>query len=239
MLRFGIAALLFAAAPASAQPSPCSGVQCSGHGTCLEERQDPFCLCDDGYAADGLRCEAHPDPEPDAGALRSSSIGARIVRIASAEAGRRAPEVGRDLDEYPRTMQQYLKPGELWCTDFVAWVYRAAGVPFTGGYQGGWHLTNNYAVRAWFERHDRWVANGSPAWDTFQPRPGDYLRFHTSRFGHSAIVRYVAGDALYTVEGNARGGVVRLQRYPHYKQNRRIDGFGLVTQADPRRALLR
>lgn len=136
-------------------------------------------------------------------------------------------------------MRQYIKPGELWCTDFVSWVYRAAGVPFTGGYQGGWHLTNNFAVRAWFERQGRWVAKGSPEWERFQPRPGDYLRFDTRRYGHSAIVRYVAGDTLYTIEGNARGGIVRLRRYPDYKHNRRIDGIGMVTQAEARRALLR
>ena len=205
----------------------------------MVERNDPFCLCDEGYAADGLRCEAQPDAAPDERAVRSTSIGARIVRIASAEGGRRATEIGRDLRESPGPMRQYIKPGELWCTDFVAWVYRAAGLPFTGGYQGGWHLTNNFAVRAWFERSGRWVANRSPAWDRFEPRPGDYLRFHTSRFGHSAIVRYVAGDTLYTVEGNARGGVVRLQRYAHYKQNRRIDGFGIMTEAEARGGGLR
>ncbi|MCA9608895.1 MAG: hypothetical protein KC619_24995, partial [Myxococcales bacterium] len=102
---------------------------------------------------------------------------------------------------------------------------------------GGWHLTNNYAVRRWFLRSGRWVANGGPTWGAFQPRPGDYLRFHTDRYGHSAIVRYVAGDTLYTIEGNSRGEV-RLRRYPHYKQNTRIDGFGIVTQPDVRAALL-
>lgn len=136
--------------------------------------------------------------------------------------------VGRDRVDYPGPLRLFLKPGELWCTDFVSWVYRAAGTPFTGGYHGGWHLTNNIAVRHWFQRTHRWIANGTLAWASFDPQPGDYLRFHTSRYGHSAIVRYVAGNTLYTVEGNSRGQV-RLRRYHNFRANHRIDGFGMVT----------
>lgn len=225
-------------APALAQPDPCAGVTCSERGECMLEDGDPFCLCQDGYAAEGLRCVPADAPAPDERALRSSSIGARIVMIASAEGGRRMHAVGRDLAEYPGPLAQYVKPGGLWCTDFVAWVYRAAGAPFTGGYQGGWHLTNNFAVRRWFARSGRWVANGSPEWARFTPRPGDYLRFHTDRYGHSGIVRYVAGSTLYTIEGNSRGEV-RLRRYWQYHLNQRIDGFGIVTSPEARVALLR
>ncbi|MCA9605961.1 MAG: CHAP domain-containing protein [Myxococcales bacterium] len=222
---------------AEAQPDACAGVDC-GHGECMLEGREPFCFCEDGYAADGLRCSLAPTPPVDPRAARSSSVGARIVSIASAEGGRMLHAVGRDLAEYPGRLSQYVKPGGLWCTDFVSWVFRAAGAPFSGGYQGGWHLTNNYAVRRWFQRSSRWVANGSPEWERFTPRPGDYLRFHTDRYGHSAIVRYVAGETLYTVEGNSRGEV-RLRHYYHWRLNQRIDGFGIVTQVEPRVAQLR
>ena len=239
-MRLALAALLLIAAPAAAQPpAECEGETCSGHGTCMVERDEPFCLCDEGYAAVELECLRTPAPPVDQRARRSSSIGARIVRIAAAEGGRHARQIGRDIDDEPGPMRRYIKIGALWCTDFVSWVYRAAGVPFTGGYHGGWHLTNNYAVREWFRRQDRWVARGTPEWERFQPRPGDYVRFHTRRYGHSAIVRYVANGNLYTIEGNARGGIVRMRSYRDYKSNRRIDGIGMVTQPAARRTLLR
>ncbi len=229
---------LLAPAAATAQDA-CAGVSCAGHGECMLEDGEPFCLCDDGYAAEALACTRAAPIPPDLGAMRSTSIGARIVQIASHEGGRSAGMVGHEREgEAIGPLREVIKPGELWCSDFVSWVYRVAGVPFTGGYQGGWHLTNNYAMRRWFERQGRWVSHEAGAWDGFQPRPGDYLRFHTSRHGHSAIVRYVAGETLYTVEGNSRG-LVRLRRYWHYKQNRRIDGFGIVTNPEARAAWLR
>lgn len=232
-----LASLLLLAAPARAQPSPCAGQACSEHGACMVERDEAFCFCDEGYAAEGLECRAAPDTAPDPMARRTSSMGARIVRIATDEGGHRVGAVGRDFAGEPGALHQYVKIGSLWCTDFVSWVYRAAGAPFTGGYHGGWHLTNNHAVRRWFSRHRRWVDNGTPEWERFDPRPGDYVRFDTNRYGHSAIVRYVAGGTLYTVEGNSRGEV-RLRRYHDYRRNRRIDGIGLATQGDARMALL-
>lgn len=232
--------LVFLALPASAaaQPDACDGVACSEHGGCMLEREEPFCLCDEGYAAAGLSCEPAPEAMIDPAALRSASLGARIVRLAVSEGGRRMGQVGQDRTTYPGRLIEHIKVGALWCTDFVSWVYRAAGIPFTGGYDGGWHITNNYAVRAWFQRQDRWVGRESREWAHFTPQPGDYLRFHTSTHGHSAIVRYVAGDTLYTIEGNSRG-LVRLRHYARYRERRRIDGFGIVTRPGRRRAWLR
>ncbi len=126
-----------------------------------------------------------------------------------------------------------MRPGGLWCSDFVSWVYRAAGVPFSGGYEGGWLLTNNLAIRHWFERRGWWVQKHGPEWASFQPRPGDYVRIRTRRWGHSAIVRFVEGDTLHVIEGNA-GGRVRLTRYARFREHERIDGFGLVTMPETR-----
>src|SRR5690606_4867174 len=113
-------------------------------------------------------------------------------------------------------------PGEMWCSDFVSWVYRAAGVPFTGGYEGGWRLNNNFAIRRWFQRRGRWVDRDSEAWPTFEPQAGDYIRMHTrSGHGHSGIVRYsTPAGVLYTVEGNV-GNRVRLRRYPRFRERDR------------------
>ena len=35
---------------------PCEGVDCSGHGDCALLDDEPVCVCDDGYHAEGLEC---------------------------------------------------------------------------------------------------------------------------------------------------------------------------------------
>ncbi len=32
----------------------CDDVTCSGHGECQEDDEDEWCVCDEGYIADGL-----------------------------------------------------------------------------------------------------------------------------------------------------------------------------------------
>ncbi|MDH5490655.1 MAG: CHAP domain-containing protein [Myxococcales bacterium] len=156
----------------------------------------------------------------------------RIVEIAIAQIDRGVTQVRASGGEV-EPLARYLRPQELWCSDFVSWVYQSAGRPFTGGYQGGWMLTNNRSIRRWFERRDRWIRNGGPRWQTYAPEPGDYLRFHTTGGGHSGIVHHVEGPVLFTVEGNV-GQRVRYRRYPDFRRYARIDGFGSLS-AGPER----
>ncbi|MCC6876547.1 MAG: CHAP domain-containing protein [Sandaracinaceae bacterium] len=229
MRAIGIVAWALGSAAAFAQ-GPCAGVACSGHGQCLPEGSQAYCLCDEGYRAVDRQCVAAPTaPEPQ----RSSVAGQRAADLAAAEADRPLVEIGRSRATYPYTLARYVPSGDLWCSDFVSWVYRAAGLPFTGGYEGGWLLRSNVAIRRWFERRGRWVQRGRPEMAGFQPRPGDYVRIHTPRWGHSAIVRHVDGDTLHLIEGNA-GGRVILTRYRNWRTHERIDGFGIVTLPDAR-----
>src|SRR5690606_20892186 len=146
---------------------------------------EPLCLCDEGYAATALECV--PAEWPDAAAIearrRTPLAGARVVYVATAQAERLPWRVGAELIAEPYPLSRYLRPSEMWCSDFVSWVYRVAGVPFTGGYFGGWLLPNNHAIRGWFQRRGRWVDHDSAQWATVSPRFGDYVRFHT-RSGH-------------------------------------------------------
>lgn len=226
-----LAVTLFAswALPLSAGAQACAGVTCSGHGACMEEQAVPYCFCEEGFAAEGLACvEVGPAHDVD-----TEPLGMRIVGAALAEEGRDLSGVGRRRIGGPGPLATFLAPGELWCSDFVSWVYRVAGVPFTGGYHGGWHLTNNQMIRAWYVRRGMFVEKDSREWNGLMPRPGDYVRIHTRTWGHSAIVRYATETTLYTVEGNA-GGRVITTHYPRWREHERIDGIGLTTSGAAR-----
>lgn len=229
-------ALCCALAPASAAAeSPCANQTCSGHGSCLAEEERAYCFCHDGYAAEGLSCVAA------AGAVATTqgqgplvATGDSIVRIARSEVGRDLPSVGHERQRYPLGLGNYIPSDALWCSDFVSWVYRVAGTPLTGGYEGGWLVTNNNAMRGWYERSRRWVPASSPRFQTFEPQPGDYVRIETATWGHSALVERVEGTTLHIIEGNAQGRV-RANRYPNFRRHPKVGGFGIMTRASARR----
>lgn len=210
----------------------CARVRCSGHGECFEEGAEAYCLCEPGYTAVGQACRRTA-----AGRLVSAGpdAAARIVMIGRAEEGHERAEVGAARgDLAPGPLSSWVPLGGLWCSDFVSWVYRAAGASFTGGYAGGWLLPTNAMIRRWYEQRRTWVAASDPA---FTPSPGDYVRIRTSEWGHSAIVSHVEGSTLHTIEGNASGRV-HLVRYLHYRTHERVDGFGMTTSVEARRAAL-
>jgi len=167
-------------------------------------------------------------PEP----LVSKSISDDIVSIAVAENGRGPQEVGREINFYPYDLGRYLGPDEAWCSEFVAWVYRVAGDPFTGGYEGGWLLRSSTQIRSWFQNNKRFINKSDPDWNSFIPVAGDYIRYDTSGGGHSGIVRYVEGSTLYTVEGNV-SNLVRLRVINDWRNaSNSIDGIGVRNSSE-------
>jgi hypothetical protein len=91
---------------------------------------------------------------------------------------------------------------EPWCADFVSWVLKETGRPFSGGASGGWRLAWTPDIRAWFTVRGRYRTRA-----VAQPEPGDVIWFGR---GHVGFVRRVQGDRIETIEGNA-GDAVRLR----------------------------
>lgn len=68
---------------------------------------------------------------------------------------------------------------ESWCADFVSYVYKEAGQPFTGGDVVGWDVAAAYEIKLQgFTMHDP---------DSYTPKPGDVAVFNYSG-GHTEIV---------------------------------------------------
>lgn len=178
--------------------------------------------------------ETPATPTTNAGCAASAAGSGDIVAIAAAEVGvmetpldcdKGNPSIvgdcGPDVNKYTDNHLEY------WCADYVSWVYKQAGKPFTGGASGGWRLPGVAGVRSWFQANATYVANGPSA----QPKPGDVYFIGTS---HVGIVEKVENGMLYTISGNTsvdntgNGHGVGRKTYANYQSNSAISGFGIL-----------
>ena len=143
--------------------------------------------------------------------------GGSIVAIAEQLERMRIKEIPSGSNTGPGIVEFTDGNSEAWCADFVSWVLRAAGRPFTGGASGGWRLAWTLDVRRWFAERgmfrDRLVAD---------PQPGDVVWF---TFGHVGIVRRATPTRIETIEGNSNDAVSE-QAYDNWRLNTNIGGFG-------------
>ena len=102
---------------------------------------------------------------------------------------------------------------EAWCADFVSWVYKEAGLPFSGGYPKDWEYPSVSAMKSYFESKHLYFKVGEQ-----QPQPGDiafYLGGQTPDGGstnHVNIVIEVDGNQMVTIGGNESNTIKRTTR---------------------------
>jgi hypothetical protein len=90
-------------------------------------------------------------------------------------------------------------------------------------------LRSSESLKQWFQRNTRFVSHNDDDWESFEPSPGDYIRYaYETAGGHSGIVRYAEGSTLYTVEGNVNNSVMlrTIRNYKNFSQNQ-VDGIGM------------
>lgn len=165
--------------------------------------------------------------------LGGSSVGGcgglsddEIVRIAQGELGKR--EIPDGCNCGPE-IQPYLgsSGGEPWCSDFLSWLHKEAGRPFTGGVDGGWRLPAVSQVVAWHKANGEWHVRG----DGDRPRPGDSVAFRDEEhIGVVEKVEAVSGSrwVVTVLEGNSSNAVSRRVYDPEEDGsiNWQIDGWG-------------
>lgn len=133
--------------------------------------------------------------------------GDKIVQIALAQVG--THEVPMGSNGGPACMYQGSGCPQAWCADFISWVYKQAGVPFTTGADGGWRIAGAAALANWFGHNNPngngiWINNPRhpiPVNDPSAPKPGDVV-YYPAGDGHVNIVVSYDGTTVKTVGGN-------------------------------------
>lgn len=95
---------------------------------------------------------------------------------------------------------------EAWCADFVSWVYKTAGVPFTNPNSGSWRIPGTYTLRDYLTGEGRLRSRES----NYSPKTGDLMLYdNPNSFGqHVNIVLQVNKDgSITTIGGNEPGGI--------------------------------
>lgn len=165
--------------------------------------------------------------------------GSSIVDIAKAELDKGVVEIpdgsncGPDVQKYTDGVCEY------WCADFVSWVYKEAGKPFTEGWSGGWRVSYVPTMRAWLTTNGTFTGRSQ---NSFPPKPGDVVTFGGSPEtdssgddGHVGIIWEIkdvnntptnpGDDTLISIEGNTSNEVGKRE-YENYLSNARVSGWG-------------
>ncbi len=175
-----------------------------------------------------ITSQANPGVDCSAG---GSEVGAKIVSVAQAELALGVREVPNGSNCLPMVNNKYMGGVcQSWCANFVSWVYKTAGVPFTGGVSGGWRLPGVPGLTAWLKANANWYPN-SPGSST--PQPGDVVIFSNSgnnadvsgNLDHTGIIETINGTTITTIEGNSADSL-RRNTYTNYPSSNRIIGWG-------------
>jgi hypothetical protein len=112
---------------------------------------------------------------------------------------------------------------EAWCADFVSWVYKQAGKPFTTGESGGWRIPTVYALDDYLKAQQTYFLKNDTA---NTPQPGDVIIMNDggSRM-HTGLVYTVTGESITTIEGNISDKVTS-RTFDNYRTHENIHAFG-------------
>lgn len=154
-----------------------------------------------------------------------------IVKIAQQELALGLVGTGIDNNDGPVCKYEGSGCPQAWCADFVSWVYKAAGKPFTGGADGGWRLALASDITTYFldRKGQPDIGYGTPSGgDTMEP--GWAVSFSgadpgTRGIGHVGIITAVNSDGTFDdIEGNGSGAGVSQNK--HLAKSSAIDWGG-------------
>lgn len=135
-------------------------------------------------------------------------------------------EFAKKVWQEPRPEYFYtdVPQSEPWCANFVSYVYREAGLPFTNPVSGGWRIPGIYTLTDYLKQKDYWHSADS----NYTPLPGDIVIYDGGVFGgHTNIVLKIEGDQMTTIGGNENNAIhIRTIDYTDSKYG--IQGYGHI-----------
>ena len=117
---------------------------------------------------------------------------------------------------------------EAWCASFVSWVYKQAGIPFTGGDAGGWLHAGAAELQQYFKAKEVYFAAGAQS-----PAPGDVVFWvgadgSVSNPGHVSIVTAVNGNTFDDIGGNEQSKILASKGFKNIAGDQGLIGFGRI-----------
>lgn len=132
--------------------------------------------------------------------------------------------IAKNEYENPRLGEFYAEGvREPWCADFVSFVFKEFGRPFSNPYTGHWRIPGVYTLKEYLQSIDAWHPEPE-----YRPQPGDIVIYDGSLFGtHANMVVEVDGNYIVTVGGN-EDGRIRLDKIDWTDRRYGVLGFGHV-----------
>ncbi|NLE80112.1 MAG: CHAP domain-containing protein [Rhodococcus sp.] len=92
-----------------------------------------------------------------------------------------------------------------WCANFVSWIMREVGEPFSNPNSGHWRIPGVYTLREYYQSQSRY----EPADSGYRPVVGDVVLYDNDMWvgQHTNFVVAVDGDTAITVGGNELGKI--------------------------------
>ena len=124
----------------------------------------------------------------------------------------------------PESFYTDVPQDEPWCANFVSYVYREAGLPFTNPVAGGWRIPGIYTLTDYLELEGYW----HPVDSDYQPVPGDIVIYDGGVLsGHTNIVLKIEDNKMTTIGGNENKAIhIRTIDYTDRKFG--IQGYGHI-----------
>lgn len=153
--------------------------------------------------------------------VAASGDASAILQIAQQELAAGANEADGSYHKY--TMGR----SEAWCADFVSWVLKEAGVPFTGGNEG-WNIPSVNGVQQFLQANNEWHPKGQG----YEPQPGDIVVYNEGRDPYKSHVNFVLsvdGGGKFTTIGGNEGNKVSKNSHSSFDADY-ITGYGRVSK---------
>ena len=124
----------------------------------------------------------------------------------------------------PESFYTDVPQNEPWCANFVSYVYREAGLPFTNPVAGGWRIPGIYTLTDYLKAEGYW----HPYDSDYVPQPGDIVIYDGGLLsGHTNIVLAVEDNHITTLGGN-ENKAIHVRTIDYTDSAFGIQGYGHI-----------